>query len=163
MDAVDLLHAMKARETEVTKDLLMPTKPQKGSDSVERAIEIHNQRLPDAESSTKKAPYKLNTVLSGTFGRDPGNVPEDRVIIRSVICVYGPDGETGAMMLLNVMERIRIDYEKNPILDNTFELDLEKRIQTLIYPDDTAPYYMGEMVTEWKLPPVEREGWKTWL
>ena len=163
MDAVTLLRAMKLREEEVTKDLLLPTRPQKGNDSEERAIAIYSQRLPDSESATKKAPYKLNSVLSGTFGRDPGEDPEDRVIIRSVICVYGPDGETGAMNLLNVMERIRIDYEKNPILDKTFELDLSKRIQTLVYPDDTAPYYMGEMITEWILPFVEREGWKTWL
>mgnify|MGYP006958160157 CR=1 FL=1 len=163
MDAVTLLFALKQREEEITKDLLLPTKPQKGSDSEERPIKIYNQRLPDEESSVKQAPYKLNAVLTGTFGREPGERPEDRVIIRSVLCVYAPDGETGAMNLLNVMERIRIDYEKNPILDNTFELDLAKKIQTMVYPDDTAPYYMGEMVTEWMLPPVEREGWKTWL
>jgi len=31
-----------------------------------------------------------------------------------------------------------------------------------VYPDDTAPFYMGEMVTEWIMPPVEREVQK-WL
>lgn len=25
------------------------------------------------------------------------------------------------------------------------------------YPDDTAPYFVGEMISTWKLPPVERE------
>ena len=157
MDAIQLLTAKKLRDAEILKDLLLPTKPQKGSESTERTIAIFNQRLPDQESSTKKAPYLLNSVLNGNFGRDPGEPVENEVYIRSVFCIYGEDGEAGGMNLLNAMERIRISYQRDPLLDNMYELDYTKRIQTLCYPDDTAPYYMGEMITVWKLPPVERE------
>ena len=36
--------------------------------------------------------------------------------------------------------------------------DLETGLETVIYPDDTAPYYLGEMASRWKLPGMIREG-----
>lgn len=36
-------------------------------------------------------------------------------------------------------------------------LDLEAGLETIVYPDDTAPYFVGEMISTWMLPPVERE------
>ena len=157
MDRTELLEALKARQEEVGKDLLMPTKPQKGIESIRRPSLVYNGRLPDETSSTTKAPYTLNCLVSGSFGRDAGQPENDRCVIRTVMCVYNPDGTEGTMALINLMERYRISLQKDPILDHTYELDLKARIQDLVYPDDTAPFYMGEMYTEWILPPVERE------
>ena len=47
-----------------------------------------------------------------------------------------------------------------PTLNKTFELDLKEGISQMVYPETgergTAPFYLGEMVTAWKLPPVTR-------
>jgi hypothetical protein len=162
MDRTYLLEAMKVRQEHDTADLLMPTKPQKGVESVERAPEIFTYRVPDRQSETTKAPYAVNMVLNSTFRQLPGEEPEGLCTIRTVFCVYNERHDEGEKMLLNMMERIRISYQKNPILDARYELDMETGIQDVVYPDDTAPFYLGEMITVWKLPPVKREV-RAWL
>lgn len=157
IDRTGLLTALKARQEEVTKDLLMPTKPQKTSDSVERTAAVFLQRMPDAESSTKKAPYILNAMVNSNFIQPVGQQPISESFVRSVFCVYNADGQEGGLMLLNLMDRIRVSLQKNPVLNNVFVLDMQQGIQDLCYPDDTTPYHMGEMITVWRMPPVERE------
>ena len=164
MDRVNLLNALKVRMEEDTKDLIMPVRLQKGdSEPEERAAEVYSGRLPDMKSTTKKAPYILNAVLTSTFRQRPGEEPEGFSSVRTVYCVYSDDETKGALMLLTLMERIRISLQKDPILAGQYELNLEDEgMMDIVYPDDTAPYYMGEMITEWKMPPVEREGWNIW-
>ena len=65
-------------------------------------------------------------------------------------------------MLLNLMERFRIKLLREVIIGDQFQLDLESGLESLIYPDDTAPFFAGEMVSVWKMPSVEREVRK-WL
>ena len=82
--------------------------------------------------------------------------------MRSIFCVYSSNEEEGALALLNLMERLRIDLLRKCVLADRYELDLETGLEGLIYPNDSAPYYMGEMVSMWKLPAVEREV-RQWL
>ena len=159
MNRVFLLESLKVRMEADTRELIMPTKPQKGDEEViERPAEVWNGRLPDMKSTTKKAPYIINAVLTSRFRQPPGREPESFVAVRSVYCVYNSDEHEGALMLLNLMDRVRISLQKNPILDGKYELNMEDDgIADFVYPDDTAPFYLGEMITEWKMPPVERE------
>lgn len=141
-----------------TKDLIMPTKMQKGDTEQKfRAADIHKMRLPDSASATKKAPYIIHQVVTGKDIQRPQNRPSAGTLIRSIFCVYNDNEEEGGLMLLNLMERVRIELLKSVYLGNQFELDLEAGLETLIYTDDTAPYYAGEMISTWKLPAVERE------
>lgn len=164
MTRVWLLESLKVRMEQDTKDLIMPTKPQKGdTEEITRAAEVWSGRLPDMTSTTKKAPYVLNTVLTSRFMQNPGVPPESYVTVRTIFCVYNPDENEGALMLLNLMDRIRISFQRNPIVDGKYELNMAgDGITDLVYPDSTAPFYMGEMLTEWQMPPVEREVQK-WL
>lgn len=164
MTRVFLLESLKVRMEHDTGELMMPVKPQKGDTSAEpRAAEVWNQRLSDMQSTSKKAPYILNAVLTSRFRRRPGEEPECLVTVRTIFCVYNPDENEGALMLLNLMDRVRISFQKNPIVDGRYELNLaDDGIIDLVYPDSTAPFYMSEMITEWKLPPVEREV-RPWL
>lgn len=159
MNRVFLLESLKARMEADTRELIMPTKPQKGdAEAISRPAEVWNGRLPDMSSTTKKAPYILNTVLTSSFTQQPGQEPKDLVSVRSVFCIYHPDEHEGALMLLNLMDRVRISLQKNPDLDGKYELNMaDDGISDFVYPDDTAPFYMAEMITEWKMPPVERE------
>ena len=164
MDRVNLLKCLKARMEEDIKDLMLPVRMQKGdTESESRPATVYTGRLPDMKSTTKKAPYILNSILVSRFRRRPGQQPEDLVSIRTVYCVYDENETEGAFLLLNLMERIRISLQKNPLLDDRYELNMEDDgITDVVYPDDTAPYYMAEMLTEWVMPYVEREGWNIW-
>ena len=78
--------------------------------------------------------------------------------MRSIFCVFCSDEQEGTLYLINAMERLRIALLKNPLIgNNQFECDLKEGLEDLVYPDDTYPYYMGEMITTWKLPPIKRE------
>lgn len=162
MDRTFLLDALKLRQEQLTKDMIMPVKPQKGVETVDRAPEVFTGNLPDRASETTKAPYIVNMVLNSTFRQLEGEQPEGFCTIRSVVCVYNELHDEGAKSVLNILERIRINLQQFPILDRRYELDMETGIQDVCYPDDTAPFFMGEMITVWKLPPVKREV-RPWL
>ena len=60
-------------------------------------------------------------------------------------------------MLLNLMERLRIALLRKGVIGDQFQLDRSAGLECIIYPDDTAPYFAGEMSTVWRMPAVERE------
>lgn len=164
MNRVMLLEALKVRQAEDLKDLLMPTVPKKDKPSELRTVEIFKGKLPDRKSETEKAPYIVNAILNSNFFRNHGEEPTSLVTVRSTLCVYNQNNEEGVLMILNLLERLRISYTKDPILDNTFQMlfDEEHPIQDLVYPDETMPFFMADQVTVWSLPPVEREV-RPWL
>lgn len=63
------------------------------------------------------------------------------------------------MALLQVMEQFRVSLLERGCIGGQFRLDLDEGISVMIYPfnknDRPDPYYSGEMVTSWILPPVE--------
>lgn len=163
MDAVTLLTALKERTEAATKDLLMPVKPTKEEpEPAERVAAVYRCRLPDEKASTKYAPYVLHTVVNTSNHQEPGQLPESLVNVRTLFCVYSPDEQEGGLMLLNLMERIRIDLMRFPVLSKQFKLDQEGGIEQLVYPDDTAPFYLGEMMSVWKMPRITQEEPSVW-
>lgn len=163
MTSVMLLEALKLRSEAATAELLLPVKPTKKEQEPEiRVPVVYKTRLPDEKASNKYAPYILHTVLNAAYRQEPGNHPENLVNVRTLFCVYSEDEQEGGLHLLNLMERIRISLMANPILEKQFKLDYEGGIEQLVYPDDTAPFYLGEMMTVWKMPPVLREERSVW-
>jgi hypothetical protein len=71
--------------------------------------------------------------------------------------VYCDDEQEGSLYLINLMERLRIALLRKQVIGDMFVLDLTQKLETLNYPDDTAPYYAGEMVTTWRMPVIRRE------
>jgi hypothetical protein len=164
MTRIVLLEELKKETERATEDLIMPVAMQKGdAEQQYRAAEVYKMRLPDSSSAKKKAPYIIHQIITGKDAQVEGQNAESTAVIRSIFTVYNDSSEEdGAMMLLNLMERLRVDLLRRAILANQFQLDLKVGVETIIYPDDTAPYYAGEMVTTWKLPSVEREV-RSWL
>ena len=155
----DLLEALKARTLEATSEILLPVKPQKGDDGVtERNARVYIGRLPDMEQSTKKAPYILHRMVNSASKQKPGEQLQTKAIVRSIFCVYCHDEEEGELLLLGLMERIRISLLKDPLIgNNAFECDFEEGLEDLVYQDNTYPYYCGEMISTWDMPPIKRE------
>lgn len=157
MTSVILLEALKVETEELIKELVMPVKPQKGDTEQQyRMADVYKMRLPDSTAATKKAPYVLHQLVT-TFTEQPeGMSPQSYATVRSIFCVYCHDEQEGALMLLNLMERVRIGLMKKCIVGGQFALDMKRHLEQLVYSDDTAPYYAGEMVTVWRLPTVQR-------
>jgi hypothetical protein len=114
-------------------------------------------RLSDSTAATKKAPYIIHQIITSADGQNPGEEPYSSCTVRSIFCVYCDDEQEGSLHLLNLMERVRIALLRKQVISDTFVLDLSQKLETLNYPDDTAPYYAGEMVTTWKMPVIRRE------
>lgn len=140
-------------------DFLLPTRVQGKDETPElKPAAVYLMRLPDSKSAAKKAPYILHQIVTAEDRQNEGRRDESYLQLRSIFCVYCGDEEQGGMMLVELMERLRIALLRLRILDRRFYLDLTSgSVQTLIYPDDTAPYFLGEMITTWQMPAVQRD------
>lgn len=161
MTTVFLLEALKAFTENATKELIMPVRAnEKNPEPEPRAALVFRTRLPDFHAATEKAPYILHQLVTREDVQIPGQFPTAQAVVRTVFCVYNEDGQEGGMTLLNLIERLRIALLKHRVLDKQFVLNTEAGLKTLIYPDDdehpTAPYYLGEMYSVWKIQEIER-------
>lgn len=164
-DTTGLMQALKVYTEEAVKDLLLPVRVQKvGETESFRPPDVYKMRLPDSKSATKKAPYILHQLLTTRNQQERGEDLESSALVRSIFCVYCDDEQEGGLHLLNVMERFRIPLLKRPLIGigGQFELNLQEGIESLVYPDDTAPYFAGEIITTWRIPPVKREVPEIW-
>lgn len=158
MTRIALLEQLREFTKAVTKDIIMPTMMEKGdAEKIERPAEVFLMRLPDSRAAKKKAPYILHQLITGNDEQRSGERAESRAMIRTIFCVYHDNEQEGSLALLNLMERLRIELLRKVVIGNQFQLDLEASLETLVYPDDTAPFFAGEIVSTWKLPAVERE------
>ena len=158
MDRVMLLEELKAVTEDAVKELIMPVKIQSKNEKQQyRAAEVYLMRLPNGSAAKKKAPYIIHQVITSKDTQLPGAQETGIAVVRSIFAVYNDDEQEGGLMLLNLMERLRIRLLRQVVIGRRYKLDLEAGMETFIYPDDTAPYYAGEMTTTWRVPGVDRE------
>lgn len=169
---VGLLYALKAFTEKSTGAMLLPVQRQSRDERepADRAASVFLARLPDMTSFEKKAPFILHQAVTGldeigNTNKGTGmQIRRDLIstcVVRSVFCVYSQDEQEGGLLLLNLMEEMRTALLLYPtMLNKVFELDLDEGISQMVYPETgergTAPYYLGEMVTQWKLPTIKR-------
>lgn len=168
---VGLLYALKQFTERATGDMLLMVKRQSRDEKEPepRPPAVFLARLPDMMSFEKKAPFILHQAVTsldelGNLNKGTGGQTrmglQSSAVIRSVFCVYHQDEQQGGLALLNLMEEMRMALLMFPTLDKVFELDLKEGISQMVYPETgergTAPYYLGEMVTTWKLPEIKR-------
>ena len=155
-----LLEHLRDLTEEATEGVLLPVKRQKGDGEslLPRPAKIYLMGLPEAGAAVKKAPYILHQIVTGKDTQKPGDFqPEAQAVVRSIFCVYHEDGQEGSLALLGLMERVRIALLEQVVIGKQFKLDLSAGLETLVYPDDTAPYYIGEVVSTWELPGITRK------
>ena len=156
---VELLETLKEFTLNSTADLIMPVRQQKGDAAppAPRAANVYLMRLPDPKIADKKAPYILHQLITAKDQQPHGQRPRTDVTVRSIFAVYNDNEQEGGLMLLNLVERLRIDLCKKVNIGKRFKLNTDAGVEFLIYPEDTAPYYSGEMITQWEIPTIERE------
>ena len=159
MNRVELLYALKAESLIATKGLLMPVAMQEHDkrQPPDREADVYLMRLPNSKAAKKKAPYILHQFITGYDQQPEGDLDESSATIRTIFAVYSEDEQEGGLILMNLMERVRIHLLRKVVIDHKFELDKQVKLEALAYPDDTAPYFAGEMISTWKCPAVKRE------
>ena len=157
MTPIILLDALEAFIKENTKDIIMPVrvknKPIGGVK--ERAAGVYKMRLPDKDAETQQIPYILLQFVTGKDDQPEGERPESESRVRIVIAAYSEDAGEGAYYVLNLITRIRTALLKAGVVGDQFLLC--PPLEYLVYPDSTAPYFMGEMMSVWKTPTIESE------
>lgn len=166
---VGLLTSLKDFTERAVGDMMLPVRVQSEQQTEDlRPAHVYLMRLPDMASVTKKAPYIIHQLVTARDTQKTGQTREARAQVRSVFCVYCDDGQEGALMLLNLMERLRIALLRETVIDKRYILDISaagsdtEGLEMLIYPEDNAPYFIGEMISTWHVPSVEREV-RQWL
>lgn len=153
-----LLQGLKELCIDATKNFELPTSVQKGDASQEvRAPEVYKMRLPKSSAAKKRAPYIIIQFVNGRDKQTHGKWSDATSLVRFIFCVYSEDEQEGSLQLLNVMDAVRIRLLKTCIVENCFKLDTNAGLESLVYPDDTAPYFAGEMIATFFSPPIERE------
>ena len=158
MTKEQLLDDLKSFLVGVTKHYELPEALQKGDTEQKfRAPEIYKMRLPNGNDAKKKAPYIIVQYVTGKDYHRQLQQSQSTAIVRLIFCVYNKDEEEGALSLLNVMETVRLELMKQVLIGKCFKLDTDAGVESLVYPEDTAPYYAGEMMFTVFVPPTERE------
>ena len=160
MNKVILLDTLKEFTEQAIKDLIMPVMRQKNDTNEEaapRPARVYKMSLPDMKLKDKKAPYIIHQIITGKDEQLTGEREQAETLVRTVFAVYSPDEQEGGLALLNLMERMRIALMQQVVIGKQFKLDLSAGLETLVYPDDTAPYYIGEVVSTWELPGITRK------
>ena len=156
-----LLETLKEFTENAVGDLILPLNPKKerGVTRNERTAEVYLMRMPNEESGTKKAPYILHQFVTGQDIQKTGQNPTSSAVVRTVFCVYSnsENEAEGLFALMNLMERLRIALLKTPNIGHRYLMDKSEGMETLVYPEQWPPYYMGEMISSWKLPAVKEE------
>lgn len=159
MTPIILLDALEVFIKDTLKDLTLPVRPDGiDEEGAERIPQVHKMRLPDRDSDTKLVPYILLQFLTGTDKQTPGQERECQCKIRIVAATYSEDEGIGAYDVLNVLTRIRTALLSSGIVGEQFllKMDDDNQLEYIVYTENTAPYYIGEMITTWELPAIER-------
>ncbi len=158
MTVRELLHSLKLLCEDAVKDMTLPTAIQKGDTKIQkRPLEIYEMRLTDSKSYKKLAPYEIIQVVNTNHLQKPGDVPRYFATIRFVFCTVSDDEQEGSLMLLDLMETVQMRLLKEVRVGNLFLLNVNEPLEMLVYTEDSAPFYGGEMVGTFVLPETERE------
>lgn len=167
MTKVVLLERLKEFTEEHIGGLLLPVQPQEDEeDPPDRAATVYIPRLPELRAYAQQAPFITHGVITGKDGLEQypngARLPKSSTVVRTCFCVYHPQEQEGELALLNLMERMRIALLEEVVIGKQFKLDLEAGVEMLVYPGNpnqtaSSPFYLGEMITTWRLPPIERK------
>ena len=147
---------------DVTKDIKLQVRVRNQNPNEEKVREanVYKMGLPSKDDQTQKIPYILLQFLTGKDDKQEREPEESTCKIRIVIATYSEDGGVGPYDVLNLILRIRGELEKTGIIGKQFVL--QKPLAYIVSPDNTPPYYLGEMITNWSIPTIRREVEEIW-
>jgi hypothetical protein len=168
MTKITLLEQLKAFTEAHISDLLLPVQQQEEDEAPpsDRAVTVYIPCLPELRSYAQKAPFMTHEIVTGRDDLEElpggGSSPRSSAVVRTCFCVYHKNEQEGRLALITLMERMRIALLEEVVIGKQFKLDLKAGVETLVYPGNpnqtaVSPFYLGEMITTWKLPNIERK------
>lgn len=168
MTKITLLEQLKDFAERRTCDLLLPVQMQEEDETTppNSPPTVYIPGLPELRAYARKAPFITHEIVTGKDAAvqypGGGKGVQSTAIVRTIFCVYHQDEQAGRLALLTLMERMRIGLLEEVVIGKQFKLDLDAGVEELVYPvnlNQTAisPFYLGEMLTTWKLPTIERK------
>lgn len=155
MTPIVLLDELKKFIEENTKDIMLQVKTKREETKEERAVEVYKMNLPSKEAEVQQVPYIVLQYITGKDDQQEGQPQEAEARVRIVFGTYSEKEKNGSDDILNLITRVRIALLKAGVIGNQFIL--KKPLEYIVYPDNTPPYYFGEMMTIWAMPTIERE------
>lgn len=165
MTVLKLLSDLKTVVEEETRELLLPVSIQKEDRGEQkyRAPEVHRMRLPNSADAKKYAPYVLIQAVDAEDAQTAGESPRSSVGVRMVAVVYHRSEPDGALALWELMDRIRTGLLRRSVIGGQFQLDLRRNVQQLVYDENLAPYFAGEISMVFGRTTPTREDVMQWL
>ncbi len=156
MTTTELVDSLAQFIQEATKDMILPVKVKsEGSEPKQRPPLVYKMRVPSKEAEIQQSPYIIVQHLKGKDVLDEDGGTDSTAVVRIIVSTYNEARDEGAMSVENILTRIRIALLKQRMIARKFLLNMP--MEYVVYPDSTAPYYLGEMITNWQMPEVERE------
>lgn len=156
MTAYFLLQALAKYLEELTGEMRLRARAERNTE--QKAItkpNIYRGKLPDKRRDTLLAPYILLKLLTGKDDEKEREGKDSICHIRIVIVTYEEDAEENYMQCLNVLEKIRFGLMEERVIDNRYTLQMP--LEYIMYEDDTGEYQIGELMTIWEMPPINRK------
>lgn len=157
MTPVILLEKLKAFISDKIGDYEFPVKTKEEEPQL-RKLKIFKMGVPSKNTTAENAPYVLLQVYDGEDRREAKDkkegLPDSTCFIRILAVMYTEDEEEGRLQALEVITSIRLELEKAGVID---EFELLMPLTYTVYTDNTYPYFIGEINTLWRLPPIKRE------
>lgn len=156
MTPIFLLEALKMFTEKAVEDIVLEVKTRRETEGIKkRPADIYKMNLPTKDEQVQKIPYILLQIINGKDSKESGQPEESMCTVRFVFATFSEDAGKGAYDVLNLILRLRSELEKTGIVGEQFTL--KKPLEWIVYPDNTPPYYFGEMITTWKMPVVEQQ------
>lgn len=151
-----LLEEMKKFVEKETKDLLLPVKLDRNSTGPkERAPLVFKMQLKKSEDKVNKVPYVLLQFIKSEDRHEAGKRVQSDCWVRIIAAAYAQDEDEGALSVMNILTRIRLALLRDGMIGKQFVL--LPPLETVVYPDPPVPYHLGEMMSIWRMPPMESE------
>jgi len=156
MTPIFLLDKLQGFIQQKTADIKLEVKTRSGSnEEKERSANVYKMGLPKKDDTMQQVPYILLKFLTGIDDKADGEPEKSSCKVRIIFAVYSEDGQDGPLALLNLILRVRSELEKAVNIGGQFML--EKPLEYIVYQDTTPPYYMGEIMTNWSVPTIQRD------
>lgn len=146
MTPYDMLCSLKKFCEENTADLISPAR----DTGEERPPKVFVGELPEKEGRTKQAPYILLKLLTGKDAEE--STCQVRIIVTTF---HEEDRQENYLQCLNVLTRLRQRLLEKIVIERRYVL--KDPLEYVIYDNDTEVYQVGELLTTWGIPTIERE------
>lgn len=153
MTTLQLLEELEKFVKVSTEDIILPVRGQ--PDLKERAPEIWKMRLPTKQAEIQAVPYIILQLINGKDDQAEGEGESSSCNIRMIVGCYSENNSEGNLQVLRVIDRLRIELLKSRVIGRRFVL--LPPLEFIVYPDNTAPYFFGELYTTWSMPTITRE------